>query len=156
MTTFTNGYRPNPSSRNQGAPTRPAERREHRFVDTPGHDAMTPQEEEIVAHSSPEGRPEHAGPRLKGTLSLVLFSGALIGGLGVLVGLTSGWAAGLVVLVFGLGIGLLTNPEIGSAILRGQERDRAHDWQEHDIVIKVRENESKFTGASVSRHDEDA
>ncbi len=155
MTTFTNGYHQR-KSMNRQQEHRERERPEHRYIDTPAHDAMTPEEEEIVAHSSPEGRPEHAGPRLKGTLSLVLLGGALIGALAVLVGFTSGWGAGVVVLVFGLGIGLLTNPEIGAALMRGQERERVHHDDEHDIIVRVKNNDAKLTHSSASRHDEDA
>ncbi len=84
---------------------------------------------EIQRHS-PEGRPAHPEYRSRDIGLLLIGAGLAVVVASVIVSLTVGIWPGLVVLVFGLGLAVLLNPEIWAASLRAKERlDIEHDHE---------------------------
>ncbi|MEZ6242078.1 MAG: hypothetical protein R3B57_03455 [Phycisphaerales bacterium] len=75
-----------------------------------------------IERVSPEGSPGDPEVGSLGIGLLILGSIVLSLLLGVVVAVFAGFAAGLVVVAFGLGLSILFNPEIWSASLRAQER----------------------------------
>ena len=76
---------------------------------------------EIQRHS-PEGRPAHPEFRARDITLLLVGAGLAVVVASIIVTLTVGVWPGLVVLVFGMGLAILLNPEIWASSLRVKER----------------------------------
>lgn len=94
----------------------------------PSEAKHTPQESEVEAEIiraySPDGRP--ADPWFRGKHLAILGGIVVLGGVvgAAIIGTFVGWAAGVAVLVLGLGLGIVANPEVWAAIARASERGR--------------------------------
>lgn len=88
------------------------------------------QADQIEAHS-PEGRPADPTLRGPGMLRWLMLGVVVIAFGAIIVGATQGLAAGIVVLVFALGLGVIVNPEIWAAMLRAKERREVDKEAQH-------------------------
>ena len=75
-----------------------------------------------IHRRSPEGRPAHPEYRSRDVGLLLIGAGLAVVVASAIVSLTVGVWPGLVVLVFGLGLAVLLNPEIWATSLRAKER----------------------------------
>jgi hypothetical protein len=103
---------------------------------TGGAGPSEPKEEraERVRHDveriSPEGRPAHPETGSAGVLAFLLGSVVVVALLALGTGVFAGVAAGLVVLVFGLGLAVLINPVVWTSMFRAEELREAERFEE--------------------------
>ncbi|MFI4898140.1 MAG: hypothetical protein ACIARR_09970 [Phycisphaerales bacterium JB059] len=85
---------------------------------------------EDVEKISPEGRPAHPETGSGGVLGFLIGSVIVVAMLAVATGIFAGVAAGLVVLVFGLGLAVLINPVVWTSMFRAEELREAERHEE--------------------------
>jgi hypothetical protein len=99
------------------------------------HEAQTPEQQaDGIEQRSPEGRPADPTVRAPGMIAWLLLAvaGVVIGA--IIVGATQGLAAGIAVLIMGLGLAVFVNTEVWASILRARERRQMDHEIDHPAV----------------------
>ena len=91
---------------------------------------MTERVRHDVELISPEGRPAHPETGSGGVLGFLVGSVAVVALLAIITGVFTGVAAGLVVLVFGLGLAVLINPVVWTSMFRAEELREAERFED--------------------------